>query len=271
MPQRFLRPGIRTSDRWNSVKSPHAHTLYIAILTLVDDFGRYDGRDHILWADAFTAWNFHHPEDSVNLQEVAAICSNLHEVGLVEFYEIEGKKYLQVTQWQERVRDGVKEKYPKNEKLLQNPAKSCKILPPSSPSSPSPVPSPSPSPVAEKVVCVPAAPVVEPWGEKPLPIIEATEHLRTQIGAMYGRNWERWGNDEEQALCVVSRRKNVKVELLKIIGLREDKIRDGKGSSFPHSIIALLDGWQKTLDATFSYQTTKPKSVLEKEIDKLTR
>lgn len=103
MPQRFLRPGIRTSERFNSV-SRNAQALYLAILTLVDDYGRYDGRPSVLHGEAFAVWNDLNPLISVNPQETAALCCALSESKLVEFYEVEGKKYLQLVQWQERAR-----------------------------------------------------------------------------------------------------------------------------------------------------------------------
>jgi hypothetical protein len=150
MPQRFLRPGIRNSERWNSVDRT-SQVLYIAILTLVDDFGRYDGREAVLHAECFTIWNQFHPDKFVTLDEVAASCSKLQEACLVDFYEVFDKKCLQVVQWQERVRKGVWEKWPKNpnsqqvttptRQRLQQVAASCSKLQ----RTPSPSPSPSPS------------------------------------------------------------------------------------------------------------------------------
>jgi uncharacterized phage protein (TIGR02220 family) len=150
MPQRFLRPGIRTSPRWNAV-SHECHTLYIAILTLVDDHGRYDGRPCVLWAEAFAVWNDQNPQAAITPQQTAAMCQQLAAVDLVEFYEFGGRTYLQLTQWEERRRN--KSRWPNpppNNNRLPMAADGCRWLPadvnrlPSSPV-PSPVPSPSPS------------------------------------------------------------------------------------------------------------------------------
>jgi len=140
MPQRFLRPGIRTSPRWNSV-SHEAHTLYIAILTLVDDYGRYDGRASVLWAESFAVWNEQNPQSAVSPQQTAALCQQLADNKLVHFYEVGGRQYLQLFQWQERARSISHWPPPPQDfdsNPLRNPAESCGILPPS--------PSPSPSP-----------------------------------------------------------------------------------------------------------------------------
>lgn len=139
MPQRFLRPGIRTSERWNAV-SRDAQALYIAIITLVDDYGRYDGRSAVLWADAFAVWNELNPKHVVNCLRIPALSCELSAKGLVEFYEFEGKKFLQVTQWKERARGESRYPDPKKGKILRNPAESCVILPPESESQPSPSP-----------------------------------------------------------------------------------------------------------------------------------
>jgi hypothetical protein len=142
MPQRFLRPGIRNSNRWNSV-SRDAQVCFIGLLTLVDDYGQYDARPSILLAEIFALWNDLNPENSVDSAGIRRILQELAGKRMVEFYDNpDGKSYLQVTQWQERVREGSKKKWSDETFSLRIPADSCGILPPS------PSPSPSPSPVA---------------------------------------------------------------------------------------------------------------------------
>lgn len=97
MPQRFLRPGIRTSEAWNKA-SFRAQSLYIGILTLVDDFGRYDGRYRLLHAEIFGL------RDDVRAQQTAADYEELCRLKLVRHYVVDGKEYLQVLRWQERAR-----------------------------------------------------------------------------------------------------------------------------------------------------------------------
>lgn len=97
MPQRFLRPGIRTSGRWNRA-SFIAQSLYISIMTMVDDFGRYDARPRLLHGECFSL------RDDVKPQQTAAALSELATCDLIQLYEFEGKEYLQVLQWHERAR-----------------------------------------------------------------------------------------------------------------------------------------------------------------------
>ena len=144
MPQRFFRPGIRTSERWNSV-SRDAQALYVAILTLVDDYGRYDGRPAVLCGDAFSVWNEKNPSARINPQETAALCCELQKERLVHFYESGGKKCLQMLQWEERIREGAREKWPKCENLNENDFPQESAAERSVPLPPSPSPSPPPS------------------------------------------------------------------------------------------------------------------------------
>lgn len=104
MPQRFLRPGITTSDRWNAV-SWEAQSFFIRILTLVDDFGRYDGRVPILHGHCFAL------RDDVTTQKTAGFRSELQAALLIDVYSVDGKDYLQVSKWQERTRSE-KSKFP---------------------------------------------------------------------------------------------------------------------------------------------------------------
>src|ERR1700722_10533010 len=47
MPQRFLKPGITTSTKWNALDW-FTQSFYIRLITVVDDFGRYEAAPIIL-------------------------------------------------------------------------------------------------------------------------------------------------------------------------------------------------------------------------------
>jgi hypothetical protein len=266
MPQRFLRPGIRTSDRFNSV-SRTAQVLFVAILTLVDDYGRYDGRPGILCADAFTIWNEKHPDDIVTPQDCAAESCALQRALLVDFYEVDGKKCLQVLQWEERVRENAKEKWPKNPNPLRNPAESCGILPPSSPPSPPPSPSPTPPParvtpsengarveqvlkaagkVAEKLRVPEQAGRTDSQQDINLTALQRIEERLNQV---YKRPaTQRWDCDEEQQLVQIAKRDGVLDEMAHIFYYRGQMPSDERRRFFPQSVRALLNNWGPTLD-----------------------
>lgn len=159
MPQRFLRPQITNSERWNSV-SWEAQSFFIRILTLVDDYGRHDGRASVLWGQCFAIWNEKHPDSVMTLLRVEQLSQELAAdgVNLVEIYENEGKKVLQINQWAERIREGAKEKWPSKPEraaVVKEPAASRSVPLLTTPSSP---PS-SPPPPAAVVASPPAVAV----------------------------------------------------------------------------------------------------------------
>ncbi len=154
MPQRFLRPGITTSDRWNSV-SFGAESLYIRLLTLVDDFGRYDARIPIIHGQCFAL------RTDVTPQQTAGFRSELVKHHLIEVYIVDGKEYLQFTKWQERARSE-RSKFPENSQVVdistsaadgsgipQNPAS---LVPRSSPSTLDQTPSTKARPASVEAV-----------------------------------------------------------------------------------------------------------------------
>jgi hypothetical protein len=129
MPQRFLRPGIRNSDRWNSV-SREAQIAYIGIITLADDYGQYDARPSLLCAEIFTIWNDLHPDNPVDSAAFRRALRQLEIAKLIEIYEHpDGKSYLQVVQWQEKPRQGAKKKWGGEGFTLRN-AADCGETPP---------------------------------------------------------------------------------------------------------------------------------------------
>lgn len=97
MPQRFLRPGITTSDKFNSVPWD-TQVFFVRLLTLVDDYGRYDAHPLLLKGHAFAM------RPDVTVERIIEMRDELSKSGLVTFYEVKGKEFLQVEKWQERAR-----------------------------------------------------------------------------------------------------------------------------------------------------------------------
>jgi hypothetical protein len=141
MPQRFLRPGIVTSKRFNRLPWP-CQSLVYRLINLVDDYGRYDAEPELVRAYAFP---YGDPSGKqIPLTNVSNWLQLSANADILVLYEVEEKKYLQLARWQERPRS--QSRYP------EQPANNCKHLLaiankclPSSPS-PSPQSSPSPSP-----------------------------------------------------------------------------------------------------------------------------
>jgi hypothetical protein len=154
MPQRFLRPGIRSSIGWNSV-SWFTQSFYTRLLTLVDDFGRYEAEPLVLRGMAFPLGD--HEGKPVDMKAILEACEQLRVSGLAIFYEVKGKKFLQVTKWQERARS--------KKSLFPDPDNNCEQMTTSadkcclsSPYALRLTPSSSPEPKAKEKECVDVAP-----------------------------------------------------------------------------------------------------------------
>lgn len=101
MPQRFLRPGITTSKRYNRCDW-FSQTFYVRLITLVDDYGRHEADAELLCAHAFP---FGDPQRKmVEPEEIEKSLTVLESAGLLQTYVVDDKRYLQLTRWQERAR-----------------------------------------------------------------------------------------------------------------------------------------------------------------------
>jgi len=122
VPNRYLREEIITS-RWNKC-SWMAQSLFVRLLGLVCDYGLYEADPTILCAQAFPTY------PHFRRGTVAKLLRELAEKGLICLYTVEGKPYLCILRWKERVRT-LKSKYP-CPPADENRANGCKsVAPPS--------------------------------------------------------------------------------------------------------------------------------------------
>lgn len=106
MPQRFLRPGITDSERWNSC-CWQVQSFYIRLITLVDDFGRYDGNPKLIRGHAFAL------REDVTSERISEMLLELQKSSLIELYQVSDKQYIQMKNWQETPR-ATKSRFPDN-------------------------------------------------------------------------------------------------------------------------------------------------------------
>lgn len=104
MPTRLLREGIIDSDRVNQLDWP-AEVFYRRLMSVIDDYGLFDGRISILRAKLYPT-----KLERVREADISRWMAECQKAGLILLYEVEGKPYLQVldTDWQTRS----KPKYP---------------------------------------------------------------------------------------------------------------------------------------------------------------
>jgi hypothetical protein len=220
MPQRFLRPGLTTSDAWNSVSFP-AQSFFIRLLTLVDDFGRYDGRVLVLHGQCFAL------RSDITPQETAALRSELHDSGLISVYQAAGKEFIQINKWHERARGKVS-RYPDADKPQDSAAdRSGKTLP-----SPSPLhhtPSPSQS-----------------W---------PTDGERQRFAAiMHRKETTAWSRAEVQAMYALGPRSEDEFEVVEAYYAAE---RSREGNRCRTDLLGLLENWSGEVDRARGWRAKK--------------
>lgn len=105
MPNRIIREGIITSEAVNSL-GWEAEVFYRRLLSVVDDFGRFDARPSVLRSALYPL-----KLDSMREDSVQRCLKSCEAARLVVLYSVEGKGYLEVTNFRQQVRSK-KSKYP---------------------------------------------------------------------------------------------------------------------------------------------------------------
>jgi len=105
MPQRILREGILDSEKINEL-SWGAEVLYRRLMSVADDFGKYDGRLMMIRANCYPL-KLHIVGDSDIGKWLQECCTS----GLIRRYEVDGKPYIMIINFNQRLRS-MKSKYP---------------------------------------------------------------------------------------------------------------------------------------------------------------
>lgn len=114
MPDRIVRAAILTSDGVCSL-SWAAEVFYRRLMSVVDDYGRYDGRVSVLKSHCYPLQT-----DKVTDRDVGKWLSESAAAGLVTLYSVAGKPYLQVERFNQRIRSDSKWPAPEITKRPEN-------------------------------------------------------------------------------------------------------------------------------------------------------
>jgi activator of HSP90 ATPase len=105
MPNRILREGIIDSERVNKL-SWAAEVFYRRLMSVVDDYGRYDGRAEILRVRLYPL-----KIDVVSQKDIISWLKECIDAQLVRMYTVEGKTYIEILNFNQTIRIK-KPKYP---------------------------------------------------------------------------------------------------------------------------------------------------------------
>lgn len=108
MPNRIVREGILDSDAVNKLTWA-AEVFYRRLMSVVDDFGRYDARPEMLRAKLYPM-----RLDKVSLPDIVKWLADCVEAGLVRCYEVLSKPYLEIINFGQQLRQK-RSKYPEPE------------------------------------------------------------------------------------------------------------------------------------------------------------
>jgi hypothetical protein len=122
LPSRMIHERICTSQKLARVTC-EAETVYERLITKADDYGRYYGTAAIVQNMCFAAGKVKMPNVEKALQE-------LHCIGLIQLYTVNGERYLSINKWTEmqKCRAG-KSKFPDLPTIADN----CEQMPANSP------------------------------------------------------------------------------------------------------------------------------------------
>lgn len=98
VPNRILRDGIITSELINSLSWP-AEVFYRRLHSVVDDYGRFPAHPSLLRAACYPL-----RLNDVSDRDVEKWLAECADKALVKVYEVEGKRYLEVARFSQRVR-----------------------------------------------------------------------------------------------------------------------------------------------------------------------
>lgn len=113
MPNRLLKEGIVDSDKIDRL-TPEAEVFFYRLLVVADDLGRMDARPAILRARCFPL------KESLSSEEIDGWLQELWDSGLIGKYDFDGKPYIEILEWEQRVRSSGKYPLPDDGQLSVN-------------------------------------------------------------------------------------------------------------------------------------------------------
>lgn len=101
------------SDKINSL-SPEAEVMFYRLLVVADDLGLMDARHALLRARCFPL------KESLSSEKVGKWLDEIWTAGLIGRYEVDGKPFIQILEWEQRVRSHGKHPRPDDSQLSVN-------------------------------------------------------------------------------------------------------------------------------------------------------
>jgi len=117
MAERIIRSNILDSDAVNKLTTG-GEVFYRRLMSVVDDFGRYDARVQILKANLYPL-----KLNEISDEDIVKWISECKKAGLISIYEVDGKKYILFHKFRQRLRI-IKSKFPAPKEEIEKPVSS---------------------------------------------------------------------------------------------------------------------------------------------------
>lgn len=105
MPNRIIREGILSSDSVNKLSAVE-EVFYRRLMSVADDFGRYDGRPEVIAASCYPL-----RYGTIKTEEIELWKRACEDAGLIRCYEVLGRSFLQIENFRQKTR-AKSSKYP---------------------------------------------------------------------------------------------------------------------------------------------------------------
>ena len=103
MPMRLLRDWT-DSERVNAL-SANAETLFVRLIMKADDYGRYFGNPQLLKS-------YLYPLKDIRVTDISRWCAECADAGLIAIYEVTGKRYIEILNFGQRLRQKTDSRFP---------------------------------------------------------------------------------------------------------------------------------------------------------------
>lgn len=104
MPNRIIRDAILSSEKMATLAWPE-EVFYRRLMSIVDDYGRYEANPQLLRARCYPLQT-----DAVRVADISRWMAACQKAGLILDYAVQGKRYLEITNFQQQQRSA--SKYP---------------------------------------------------------------------------------------------------------------------------------------------------------------
>jgi len=240
MPNRIIREGWVDSEKIDLLKADE-ECFFLRLCLKADDYGRFSANPKLLRSALYPL------KDDARDADISRKLAAAEQAGLIRCYEVDNKRYLQITEFRQQIRSASKFPEPMSSKCTAD----------------------AKQPIANDHLGVSVFGVggecVFGGGARAIPTI------LKELGLLYHRKPSgKASHYEESTAFELSRRPEIANEIQEVIAYRSGLPPDER-KFFPQSLSSLLGKWQEVLDRIKSNGHRAAKSIIDKDAEAMKR